>query len=111
MQSWQPRSSHAVSDEDFDQIYLERVRCASGRHWAPVEVAGHAADVFGVNDRTRVLEVGWAQGGLVWSKASPALVASLGSSCGTVSSLPQHGGAGGSSVSTSFTATCSRSIG
>jgi SAM-dependent methyltransferase len=67
------RIGQPVSDEDFDRIYPEWVRRASGTHWTPIEVARRAVHLLGVDNRTRVLDVGSGAGKfcLVGSLTSP----------------------------------------
>jgi predicted RNA methylase len=46
------------SDDEFDQIYDERIQALSEQHWTPVRVAARAAQLLTQAGSTRILDVG-----------------------------------------------------
>jgi predicted RNA methylase len=55
-------SSLSISDDDFDRVFPDEVRCLSSQHWTPIAVAARAAEILRASGATRVLDIGSGPG-------------------------------------------------
>lgn len=62
-------SKYFTSDREFNSLYPEQIRLLAGRHWTPLNVARKAASFLGIENGSRILDIGSGVGKFCLSAA------------------------------------------